>query len=123
EELGRSLTAVLLIDVTDEEVMRRLSGRRVCAKEGHVYHVEFNPPREEGVCDVDGAELIQRDDDKPEVISHRLEQYHDKTEPLVDFYDQKSLLRRIEGAAPPAEVEEALRRTLATLRLEGDAAI
>ncbi|HWB69138.1 MAG TPA: adenylate kinase [Solirubrobacterales bacterium] len=123
EELGRSLTAVLLIDVTDEEVMRRLSGRRVCAKESHVYHVEFNPPREEGVCDLDGSELIQRDDDKPEVISHRLEQYHAKTEPLVDYYDQKSLLRRIEGAAPPAEVEETLRRTLATLRLEEDAAI
>jgi adenylate kinase len=123
EEMGRTLTAVLLIDVADEEVMRRLSGRRVSAKDGHVYHVELNPPRQEGVCDVDGSELIQRDDDKPDVIAHRLEQYHAKTEPLVDYYDRQSLLRRIDGSASPDQVEEELRRTLATLRLEEDAAI
>src|SRR4051795_11956594 len=96
-ELGRSLTGVLLIDVSDEEVVRRLSGRRVCSEGGHVYHVEFNPPKQEGVCDVDGSELIQRDDDKADVIRHRLDQYHAKTEPLVDYYDRQSLLRRIDG--------------------------
>ena len=83
-----ALTAVLLIDVADDEVVRRLGGRRTCAENGHVFHVEFNPPEQEGVCDVDGSELIVRDDDKPEVIRHRLEQYHEKTEPLVDYYDQ-----------------------------------
>ncbi len=123
EELGRELTAVLLIDVGDQEVVRRLGGRRTCVENGHVFHVEFNPPEEEGVCDVDGSELIVRDDDKPEVIRRRLEQYHAKTAPLVDYYDHKSLLRRIEGAAPPDAVADEIRRTLATLRLEADEAI
>ena len=67
-ELGRRITAALLIDVPDEEVVRRLSGRRVCVKAGHNYHVEFDPPKHEGVCDQDGSRLVQRDDDKPEVI-------------------------------------------------------
>ncbi|MDX6608283.1 MAG: adenylate kinase [Solirubrobacterales bacterium] len=122
-ELGRELTAVLLIDVSDEEVVRRLGGRRTCVENGHVFHVEFNPPRQEGVCDVDGSELIVRDDDKPEVIRHRLEQYHEKTAPLVEHYDSQSLLRRIDGAMPPDAVTDEIQRTLATLRLEADEAI
>ena len=123
EELGRGLTAVLLIDVDDDEVVRRLGGRRTCAENGHVFHVEFNPPKREGVCDIDGSELITRDDDNPATIRNRLEQYHEKTEPLVEFYDRQSLLRRIDGASSPDEVGEAVERTLATLRLEGDEAI
>jgi adenylate kinase len=122
-ELGRELTAVLLIDVGDDEVVRRLGGRRTCAEQGHVFHVELNPPQRQGVCDVDGSELVVRDDDKPEVIRHRLDQYHAKTEPLIDLYDHQSLLRRIDGAAPPDEVAAELRRTLATLKLEADEAI
>jgi adenylate kinase len=122
-ELGRDLTAVLLIDVGDDDVVRRLGGRRTCVEKGHVFHVEFNPSRQEGVCDVDGSALVVRDDDEPEVIRHRLEQYHGKTEPLIDFYDRQSLLRRIDGAAPPDEVADELRRTLATLKLEADEAI
>ncbi len=123
EELGRGLTAVLLIDVDDEEVVRRLGGRRTCVENGHVFHVEFSPPREEGVCDIDGSELVVRDDDKPEVIRHRLEQYHAKTAPLIEHYDGQSLLRRIDGASSPESVAEDIRRTLATLRLEADEAI
>jgi adenylate kinase len=123
EELGRGVTAVLLIDVPDEEVVRRLGGRRTCEQNGHVFHVEFNPPERDGVCDLDGSELIVRDDDKPEVIHNRLGQYHAKTEPLVDYYDQRSLLRRIDGSAPPDEVTEEVRRTLATMRLERDEAV
>lgn len=122
-ELGRQLTAVLLIDVADEEVVRRLGGRRTCAENGHVFHVEFNPPKAEGVCDLDGSELIVRDDDKPDVIRHRLEQYHEKTAPLVDYYDGQSLLRRIDGTESPDSVADEIRRTLATLRLEADEAI
>jgi adenylate kinase len=122
-ELGRGLTAVLLIDVDDDEVIRRLGGRRTCAENGHVFHLEFNPPEKEGVCDLDGSELLIRDDDKPEVIRHRLAQYHDKTEPLVEYYDHQSLLRRIDGAATPEDVGAEIERTLATLRLEGDEAI
>jgi len=122
-ELGRELTAVLLIDVEDDEVVRRLGGRRTCVENGHVFHVDFNPPKQEGVCDVDGSELIVRDDDKPEVIRHRLEQYHAKTAPLVDFYDHQSLLRSVVGASAPEAVADEIRRTLATLRLEADEAI
>ncbi len=121
--LGRAVTAVLLIDVSDDEVVRRLGGRRTCAENGHVFHVEFNPPQQEGVCDIDGSELIVRDDDKPEVIRKRLETYHEKTEPLVSYYDQRSVLRRIEGSAAPDEVTEEIRRTLATMRLEQDEAV
>jgi adenylate kinase len=123
QELDRELTAVLLIDVDDEEVVRRLGGRRTCVENGHVFHVEFSPPKEEGVCDIDGSELVIRDDDKPEVIRHRLEQYHAKTAPLVEHYDGQSLLRRIDGASSPESVAEEIRRTLATLRLEADEAI
>ena len=123
QELGRGVTAVLLIDVSDDEVIRRLGGRRTCVENGHVFHVEFNPPEREGVCDLDGSELIVRDDDKPEVIGKRLETYHGKTEPLVEYYDQRSVLRRIEGTASPDEVAEEIRRTLATMRLEQDEAV
>jgi adenylate kinase len=119
-ELGRALNGVLLIDVSDDEVVRRLGGRRTCEANGHVFHVEFEPPEEEGVCDIDGSPLIVRDDDKPEVIRKRLETYHEKTEPLVSYYDSRSVLRRIEGEAKPEEVAEQIRRTLATLRMEQD---
>ena len=117
-ELGRSLTAVILIDSSDEEIVRRLSGRRVSVKDGHVYHVEFNPPKVDGICDIDGSELITRDDDKPEVVRHRLEQYHEKTAPLVDFYKKQGLLNRIEGGETPEKVEESIRKLISTLSLE-----
>jgi len=125
EELGRAVTAVLLIDVSDEEVVRRLGGRRTCVegRPPHVYHVEFSPPEKEGVCDVDGSELIVRDDDEPEVIRRRLATYHEKTEPLVDYYDRRSLLRRLDGERQPDEVGEEIRRTLATMQLEQDEAV
>ena len=116
--LGRRVTTALLIDVPDEEVVRRLSGRRVCVKSGHNYHVEFDPPKHEGVCDQDGSRLIQRDDDKPEVIENRLKVYHDQTEPLVAYYDERGLMRRIDGTRPAAEVHDHIRAVIATLRLE-----
>lgn len=122
-ELGRAVTAVLLIDVSDDEVVRRLGGRRTCEENGHVFHVEFEPPEQEGVCDIDGSPLIVRDDDKPEVIRKRLETYHEKTEPLVSYYDSRSVLRRISGEAAPEEVAEQIRRTLATMRMEQDEAV
>ena len=118
--LGRRVTAALLIDVPDEEVVRRLSGRRVCVKAGHNYHVEFDPPKREGVCDQDGSRLVQRDDDKPEVIEHRLAVYHEKTKPLVAYYDEQGLLRRIDGTRPPAAVNDHIRAVIATVRLEED---
>jgi adenylate kinase len=122
-ELGRGVTAVLLIDTSDDEVVRRLGGRRTCAEGGHVFHVDFSPPRTEGICDIDGSKLIVRDDDKPEVIRKRLETYHEKTEPLIDYYDHRSVLRRIDGESDPDSVGEEIRRTLATMRLEQDEAV
>lgn len=111
DRLGRELSDVILIDVSDEEVVRRLSGRRV-SPAGRVYHIEFNPPKQEGICDVDGSRLEIRDDDRPEVIRHRLKQYHEKTEPLVAYYEQRGKLRRIDGDATPDEVTEAIRSVL-----------
>lgn len=118
EELGRQLTAAVLIEVDDDEVVRRLSGRRTCVKQGHVFHVEFDPPKNEGVCDVCGARLEIRDDDKPEVVRHRLEQYREKTEPLVSYYEGRGLLKRVDGALAPDEVSDRIRALLATLRME-----
>jgi len=117
-ELGRSLSAAVLIDVSDEEIVRRISGRRVSTKDGHVYHVEFNPPKEEGVCDIDGSELIVRDDDKPDVVRHRLDQYHEKTAPLVDYYKKQGLLNRIDGTQDPDLVGESIQNLVSTLSLE-----
>jgi adenylate kinase len=120
EQRGRSLTAVLLIEAPDDEVVRRLSGRRICAKAGHVYHVEFDPPKNEGVCDQDGSRLIQREDDKPETVRKRLAVYHKQTEPLIEWYDERGLLRRFDGARTPDEVHSRIRATLATLALEAE---
>src|SRR5262245_3286350 len=75
EELGRTLTAAVLITVSDEEIQRRLGGRRTCEENGHVFHVDFGPPKKEGICDIDGSPLVVRDDDRPEVIENRLAQY------------------------------------------------
>jgi adenylate kinase len=118
ESRGRKLTATLLIDAPDDEVIRRISGRRVCVKGGHVYHVDYDPPKHDNVCDQDGSRLIQRDDDKPDTIQKRLEVYHGQTKPLIDYYDQRGLLRRFDGSRSPSDVHDHIRATLATLRLE-----
>ncbi len=118
EKLGRSITAAVLIDVDDDEVVRRLGGRRTCVKNGHIFHVEFDPPKNEGVCDVCGARLIVRDDDKPEVIRNRLVEYEAKTMPLVSFYEERGLLKRVNGSLEPEEVGNRIRALLATLRME-----
>jgi adenylate kinase len=117
---GRLLTAVLLIEVDDDEVIRRLSGRRTCVKNGHVYHLVFDPPKNEGVCDQDGSRLVQREDDKPETIRKRLSVYHEQTAPLVEWYEDRGVLRRFDGTRTPDEVHARIRATLATLRLEAE---
>ncbi|MEA2332972.1 MAG: adenylate kinase [Thermoleophilaceae bacterium] len=120
ESRGRSLTAALLIDAPDAEVVRRLSGRRTCVKNNHVYHLEFDPPKNDGVCDQDGSRLVQRDDDKPETVKKRLEVYHAQTEPLIDWYEERGQLRRFDGTRAPDEVNSHIRATLATLALEAE---
>jgi adenylate kinase len=120
EKRDRTLTAALLIEAPDDTLIRRLSGRRICKKNGHVYHLEFDPPKNEGVCDQDGSQLVQRDDDKEETVEKRLQVYHDQTEGLIDFYEERGLLRRFDGTRQPDEVHNHIRATLATLKLESE---
>jgi adenylate kinase len=120
EERGRSLTAAILVEVPDEDVVRRLSGRRICVKNQHVYHVEFDPPKRADVCDQDGSRLVQRDDDKPETVNKRLGVYHEQTTPLIEWYEDKGLLRSFDGSRSPDEVHRHIRATLATLKLEAE---
>jgi adenylate kinase len=118
DELGRRISAAILIKVPDDEVTRRLGGRRTCEQNGHVFHVDFNPPEKEGVCDLDGSPLIIRDDDRPEVIANRLAQYKAKTEPLIDYFEERGILRTVDGSEPPDEVEEKIHGLLATMKME-----
>jgi adenylate kinase len=117
-ERDRRLTAALLIEVSDDEVVRRLAGRRLCVKAGHLYHVEFDPPKHDEVCDQDGSRLVQRDDDKEETIRKRLRVYHEQTAELVDYYEDAGLLRRFDGSRSANDVHDHIRATLATLKLE-----
>ena len=97
----RRLSAVLLIDAPDEVVIQRISGRRISRSSGRVYHVDFDPPAQEGRCDVDGSELVQRDDDRAETVRNRLAVYHEQTAPLIGYYEERGLLRRFDGTLPP----------------------
>src|SRR5690242_5829148 len=117
EKMDRRLTAALMISAPDDVVIQRLSGRRQCS-EGHLYHVDFDPPKREGVCDQCGKPLRQRADDDPEKVKTRLATYHEKTEPLIDYYDERGLLRRFDGTQDKVKVHDHIRATLATLRLE-----
>lgn len=115
-DLGAALDLVLELVVDDDEVIRRLSGRRTCRGCGKVWHVEFDAPSQEGRCDRCGAELFQRDDDKPETIATRLREYTDKTAPLVDYYGAQSKLVGIDATGP---VEDVTVRAIDALRSYG----
>jgi adenylate kinase len=114
--LGRPIDAALELRVDENEVVRRLSGRRTCRKCGHVWHTEFDPPKQEGVCDICGGELFQRDDDKPETILRRLHVYNEQTAPLVGYYRDKGLLRTIEARG---KVDEITQRAIDALKSDG----
>ena len=119
KELRREITAVILVEVSEEEALRRLGGRRTCEKNpSHIYHLEFDPPKNDELCDIDGAKLIVRDDDKPEVIKNRLAQYREKTERLIGYYEDRGILQRVNGELPPDEVEERIHALIGTLRRE-----
>jgi adenylate kinase len=118
--LDRRLTTVLCIEAPDEDLIRRLSGRRTCAKSGHIYNIHTDPPEHDEVCDQDGSPLIQRDDDREETVRNRLDVYHRQTAPLVEFYEERGLLRRFDGTRSPTEVHDHIRATIATLRLEDE---
>ena len=116
-QVDRRLSAALLIDVPEDDIVRRLSGRRVCPN-GHTYHLEHNPPKNDEVCDVDGEELRQREDDREETVRKRLQVYREQTAPLVDYYDERDILHRFDGTRSPTEVHDHLRATIQTLRME-----
>jgi adenylate kinase len=118
KHLGKQLSATLLIDAPEEEIVRRLSGRRVCVKGQHNFHLDFDPPKHADRCDVDGSRLIVRDDDKPEVVQHRLAQYREKTAPLIDYYEQRGKLRRVDGSRSADEVNDQIRALVGALRFE-----
>ncbi|MGH3446831.1 MAG: adenylate kinase [Nocardioidaceae bacterium] len=103
-DLGTPLDVVLEMQVDDDEIVRRLSGRRTCRNCGHVWHIEFDPPTQEGVCDTCGGELFQRDDDLPDTIRRRLEVYNEQTSPLVGFYTEEGLLRDIVAQGPVDDI-------------------
>ncbi len=111
-ELGQALDHVVSIEVPDEDLVERLTGRRTCRSCGAMYHIKFSPPKQEGICDRCGGELYQRDDDREETIRARLKVYHEQTAPLVEFYEREGLLRRIDGVG---SVDEIYRRILGVL--------
>ena len=116
-EHGVALDVVLELVVDDEEVVRRLSGRRTCRRCGHVWHLDFDPPATAGECDRCGGELFQRDDDSEHTIRHRLEVYADQTSPLIGYYGDRGVLRGVDATGP---VEDVTERAINALRRFGD---
>lgn len=116
---GESLDRVVVIEVPEDEVVRRLSGRRVCKKCGKLYHISFDPPRQDGVCDACGSELVQRPDDQSETIMRRLAVYREETAPVREHYAGATGVSAIDGDQPMDEVAAAIRRELATVDAEG----
>jgi len=103
-KLGDKVDFAINVDVPDENIVRRMSGRRACLKCGATYHIEHIPPKTEGICDKCGSELVQRDDDKPETVQNRLSVYHEQTQPLIEYYDKKNILKSVDGTKDMQEV-------------------
>ena len=103
-KLGDKVDFAVNVDVPDENIVRRMSGRRACLKCGATYHIEHIPPKVEGVCDKCGSELVLREDDKPETVQNRLSVYHEQTQPLIDYYDKKNILKTVDGTKDMQEV-------------------
>jgi adenylate kinase len=105
-QLDRDIDAVINIEVPEEELMNRLTGRRICPKCGTTYHLVFNPPKEDGVCDLDGEKLYQREDDNPETVANRLNVNVKQSKPILSFYDEKGVLQNIDGSKDINKVTE-----------------
>lgn len=108
KELGDKIDYAVNVDVPDENIIRRMSGRRACLTCGATYHIEHIPPKKEGICDACGSELVLRDDDKAETVKNRLDVYHKQTQPLIDFYTEKGVLKTVDGTLPMNEVFAAI---------------
>ena len=111
-ELGDGIDYVINVDVPDENIVKRMGGRRACLSCGATYHIEHIPPKTEGICDVCGQELVLRDDDKPETVQNRLNVYHEQTQPLIDFYQAKGVLKTVDGTKDMKEVFAAIKAIL-----------
>lgn len=107
-KLGDKIDYAINVDVPDENIIRRMSGRRACLACGATYHIEHVPPKKEGICDKCGQELVLRDDDKPETVKNRLQVYKEQTQPLIDFYGKKGILHNVDGTQDMNEVFEAI---------------
>lgn len=107
-KLGEKIDYAINVDVPDENIVKRMSGRRACVTCGATYHIEHVPPKAEGICDKCGSELILRDDDKPETVLNRLDIYHKQTQPLIDFYSSKGVLKNVDGTQDMKDVFEAI---------------
>ena len=107
-KLGDHIDYAINVDVPDENIVKRMSGRRACLTCGATYHIEHVPPKKEGICDVCGSELVLRDDDKSETVKNRLNVYHEQTQPLIDFYTEKGVLKTVDGTVPMEEVFAAI---------------
>ena len=111
-KLGDKIDFAIDVDVPDENIVRRMGGRRACVTCGATYHIEHVPPKTEGICDTCGSELILRDDDKPETVSNRLKVYHDQTQPLIDFYTKKGVLKSVDGTIDMMDVFASIKAIL-----------
>lgn len=111
-ELDDAIDYAINVDVPDENIIRRMGGRRACLTCGATYHVEHIPPKKEGICDACGSELVLRDDDKPETVKNRLDVYHKQTQPLIDFYEEKGILKSVDGTVPMEDVFAAITEIL-----------
>jgi adenylate kinase len=108
KDINREINIVLAIEVQDEEIIRRLAGRRYCPACGRGYHIIYDPPRVDEICDNDGTKLIQREDDRPETIRERLRVYRERTAPLIDYYKNKGLLESVDGSGSIEEVHKLI---------------
>ncbi|CCY85415.1 adenylate kinase [Clostridium sp. CAG:149] len=108
EEMGQKIDYAVDVDVPDENIVSRMSGRRACITCGATYHVQFAPPKTEGICDKCGAELVLRDDDKPETVQKRLAVYHEQTQPLIDYYRRAGVLVSVDGTQSMDQVFESI---------------
>jgi len=116
KDLGQTVDTVVYFDVSEPELLRRLTGRRVCRTCGHSYHVTSNPPKRAGVCDACGGELYQRDDDGEATVRNRLEVYRRQTAPLLDYYRQRNLLVTVSGEGPVVTIRDAIRAAVGAVR-------
>ncbi len=108
EKLNEKIDYAVNVDVPDENIVKRMSGRRACPKCGATFHVEHIPPKQEGICDSCGGELVLRDDDRQETVQNRLKVYHDQTQPLIDYYGKKGVLKSVDGTVEMQKVFQAI---------------